>query len=83
MSNDKCVAHCQKKGFSLAGTEFSGQCFCGNSAVGSKKIAASACNMKCSADAKDTCGGPMALTVFSKDGTVQLSAAKHYRFLRP
>ena len=70
VSNTKCVAHCKDKGFSLSGTEYAGQCFCGNSVNGAQKIEESACNMKCDADANEVCGGPLALSVYSKTGSV-------------
>jgi hypothetical protein len=42
MSNEKCVTHCKSRGFALAGTEYGGQCYCGNELVGSQKLAESA-----------------------------------------
>ena len=45
MSNEKCVAECKKLGFSAAGTEYGGQCYCGNELEGSERLDESACNM--------------------------------------
>ncbi|KAL7946252.1 COOH terminal WSC domain-containing protein [Trichoderma barbatum] len=79
MSNDKCVANCLKKGFSLAATEYGGQCYCGNELVGSAKIADSQCSMACEGDSKQLCGGSWAISVYSKTGAVTLKASKARR----
>ncbi|EHK24609.1 uncharacterized protein TRIVIDRAFT_31434 [Trichoderma virens Gv29-8] len=76
MSNDKCVANCVKKGFSIAATEYGGQCYCGNELVGSAKLAESQCSMACEGDSKEVCGGSWAISVYSKTGSVTLKAAK-------
>lgn len=68
MSNTACVAYCSAKGYSVAGTEYGGQCFCGDS-VPSKKLGASSCHIACDGDAKDVCGGALALSVYSTGGT--------------
>jgi hypothetical protein len=70
MSNLNCVTHCKNNGWTIAGTEYARQCFCGNSVHGAKKIAESNCNMACNGDSKDICGGPNALSVYSVTGTV-------------
>ncbi|KIN03776.1 hypothetical protein OIDMADRAFT_117145 [Oidiodendron maius Zn] len=65
VTNTKCTTYCGAKGFSLAGTEYGGQCFCGNELVGSSSIAESMCNMACEGDGSQTCGGPNALSVYT------------------
>ncbi|OAA38041.1 hypothetical protein NOR_06786 [Metarhizium rileyi] len=79
MSNEKCVTHCKTAGFALAGTEYGGQCYCGNELVGSKKLDDSACNVSCEGDKSDKCGGGWALSVYSKDGEASLKGAKSRR----
>src|SRR3569833_1544091 len=74
VSNAKCVAHCKSQGYALSGTEYGGQCFCGNTIHGAQKIAESECSMKCEGDASDKCGGGWALSVYSKDGKVTRSS---------
>lgn len=64
VTNTKCVAYCKERGFKLAGTEFGGQCFCGNELKGSKSIAEATCDMPCEGDAKQMCGGGLALSVY-------------------
>ncbi|KAJ5632965.1 hypothetical protein N7490_009304 [Penicillium lividum] len=61
-----CMEYCGNAGFSLAGTEYAGQCFCGNKMKGSSKIAANECDMNCEGDASQICGGSLALSVFEK-----------------
>lgn len=61
-----CMEYCENAGFSLAGTEYAGQCFCGTKMEGSSKIAASKCDMKCEGDTSQICGGSLALSVFEK-----------------
>jgi len=66
VTTTKCIAYCEAKGFSLAGTEYGGQCFCGNELVGSSAVDEATCSMACEGDAKETCGGSLALSVYSK-----------------
>ncbi|KAL6832587.1 COOH terminal WSC domain-containing protein [Trichoderma camerunense] len=76
MTNDKCVANCVSKGFSIAATEYGGQCYCGNDLVGSAKLADSQCSMACEGNSKEVCGGSWAISVYSKTGSVSMKAAK-------
>ena len=66
VTSTKCVNYCAARGFSMAGTEFGGQCFCGNQLVGSKKIDESACKLPCEGDNSEICGGGLALSVYEK-----------------
>lgn len=66
VTSSKCASYCEAKGFSIAGTEYGGQCFCGNKLVGSKQLSETQCNMPCEGNAKETCGGPDALSVYTK-----------------
>ncbi|KAH6610385.1 cooh terminal wsc domain-containing [Trichoderma cornu-damae] len=79
MTNDKCVANCLQKGFSIAATEYGGQCYCGNELVGSAKLADSQCSMACEGDSKQLCGGSWAISVYSKTGDVTLKATNARR----
>lgn len=75
VTSSNCAAYCasQNPGWALAGTEYSGQCYCGNSLVGSTKIADSNCDMKCAGDKTQTCGGSLALSVYGKKGAKRSS----------
>lgn len=81
MSNEKCVTECKKLGFSAAGTEFGGQCYCGNELEGSERLDESACDMACEDNASSKCGGSWALSVYSQDGEVSLKNAQRRRHL--
>lgn len=76
MTNDKCVANCVSKGFSIAATEYGGQCYCGNDLVGSAKLAEDQCTIACEGNSKEVCGGSWAISVYSKTGAVSMKAAK-------
>ncbi|KAK3379464.1 hypothetical protein B0T24DRAFT_157377 [Lasiosphaeria ovina] len=78
ISNTNCVTYCTSKGFKVAGTEYGGQCYCGNTLAGSAKLAESACSMKCEGAAGQTCGGSWALSVYTKDGTIPSAPAKRH-----
>ncbi|KAL7937626.1 COOH terminal WSC domain-containing protein [Trichoderma chlorosporum] len=79
MTNDLCVANCVSKGFSIAATEYGGQCYCGNELVGSSKIDDSQCSMACEGNSKEVCGGSWAISVYSKTGSVTMQASKARR----
>jgi hypothetical protein len=65
VSNTNCVDYCSKAGFSMAGTEYGGQCFCGNEFKKTTILDDSKCSTKCEGDANQTCGGSLALSVYS------------------
>ncbi|EGY15186.1 uncharacterized protein VDAG_06040 [Verticillium dahliae VdLs.17] len=69
MSNEKCVAYCDSKGFKLAGTEYHRECWCGNVFQNAKRLPDMQCRMVCDGNPTELCGGSWALTVYSKDGT--------------
>ena len=80
MSNEKCVSYCQSKGFSVAGTEYGGQCFCGNELVGSEQLAESLCDAACEGDSADTCGGDWSLTLYSSTGSAPLAKRHEHAY---
>lgn len=69
MTNEKCVKFCGDKGFSMAGTEYSRECYCGNSIPDSAKPVAGVvgnCDMTCSGDSNQFCGGSGKLSLYQK-----------------
>ncbi|KXJ95039.1 WSC domain-containing protein [Microdochium bolleyi] len=57
---ENCVDFCQKKGFRFAGVEYSAECFCGNTIPKDrmpKQGSLGSCNMPCSGNKKQMCGG--------------------------
>ncbi|KAK4106431.1 WSC-domain-containing protein [Parathielavia hyrcaniae] len=75
VSNTKCVEYCASKGFSMAGTEYGGECYCGDSLSPLEKIDESKCAMACKGDADQTCGGDWALTLYAKGGDLPGASA--------
>ncbi len=67
-TNAKCQSACLAAGYKFAGTEYSYECFCGNT-LDSGKEAESGCNMPCDGDAGEVCGGPDRLSVWEWLGT--------------
>jgi hypothetical protein len=78
VTNTKCVAYCENAGFSMAGTEYGGQCFCGNELVGSSSIDDSSCDMPCEGDSSQTCGGSLALSVYTTGAKKSKSKPKRF-----
>ncbi|KAM0701049.1 hypothetical protein Q7P35_011410 [Cladosporium inversicolor] len=65
VSNVKCQTLCSRLGYSLAGTEYAGECFCGNRVNGlAQQISDDLCNMACTGDASQVCGGPNAVSLY-------------------
>ncbi|KAL1746452.1 glycosyl hydrolase family 71-domain-containing protein [Schizophyllum fasciatum] len=64
-----CQALCDQGSYTLAGTEYGNQCYCGNSysngATGAV-VASSQCSSKCAGDSTQSCGGPYRLNVYQK-----------------
>lgn len=71
MTNEKCVDFCTSKGFTIAGTEYSTQCYCGNS-ISSDRAPIDGlmgdCFMKCGGDANDNCGGAGTISLYKECG---------------
>jgi hypothetical protein len=75
MTNEKCVDHCISKGFSIAGTEYSTECYCGNSILDGRAPVAGLmgnCMMPCGGDSREYCGGGGQVSMYQKcTGTCQ------------
>ncbi|KFY43411.1 hypothetical protein V494_02000 [Pseudogymnoascus sp. VKM F-4513 (FW-928)] len=57
LTNALCQSTCKSLGYVLAGTEYSGECYCGNYVSSTAKPATSGCDMACKGDAAEKCGG--------------------------
>ncbi|MGA1862011.1 choice-of-anchor C family protein [Deferribacter thermophilus] len=62
MTPQMCINLCAQKGFKYAGVQYSSYCFCGNSY--GKYGVANNCNMKCSGDQNQICGGTWANSIY-------------------
>lgn len=67
---ESCVNGCAALGYSVAGAEYSAECYCGNgfSNGGGTLLDDSSAFMACSADSAEMCGGPSVLSVYSSLG---------------
>lgn len=67
MTYDLCANFCIKtQGSTLFGVEFGGECYCGNELTAGSVPVSSGCNMACSGDSTQTCGGNNRLNLFGK-----------------
>jgi hypothetical protein len=67
MTNAKCQAACRAAGYVLAGTEYSGECFCDNqfrNNGGPAPDGEAKCSMLCNGDQTEVCGGSDRLTLY-------------------
>ncbi|KAF2458758.1 hypothetical protein BDY21DRAFT_283734 [Lineolata rhizophorae] len=67
MTNEKCIDKCESLDFTYAGTEYAGECFCGDELMnggGPAPDGEAQCNMACNGDEDEICGGPNRLSLF-------------------
>ena len=65
MTTEICLSSCKAMGMPYAGTEYAGQCFCGTFLnPGSVPTTSDQCNMPCSGDPSETCGGTRILNLY-------------------
>ena len=63
---ESCTSACFNAGYLFAGTEYSAECWCGMSIeAGGASTPASECNMLCSGDNTQYCGGPNRLNLYA------------------
>ncbi|KAF9448413.1 copper radical oxidase [Macrolepiota fuliginosa MF-IS2] len=66
MTVETCVQACAAQNFTVAGLEFSTQCFCGPALVaGAIPALESSCNMGCGGNTTEACGGPSRTSVYT------------------
>ncbi|KAK7953959.1 WSC domain containing protein [Apiospora saccharicola] len=73
--NDMTLASCAGfcDGYTYFGTEYSRECYCGNSFTEGSVVADTFdCSMICMGDAKELCGGPDRLSVYTTKGSSKL-----------
>ena len=63
-----CKKLCFEKGYQYAGVEYSKECFCGNDLPAKIAPKQSDCNMDCSGDKTQKCGGGNRLNVYQSTG---------------
>ncbi|KAL4076636.1 glyoxal oxidase [Scleroderma yunnanense] len=71
MTVESCIAYCSSSNFTIAGIEYSTQCFCGNYLVnGATTAPDSDCNMACGGNPSEACGAGNRLSVYSSTGNI-------------
>ena len=66
-SNEACAAACFAANYTIAGTEYGVQCFCGNALYnGAANVADSDCSMACPGSPSEDCGAGNRLSIYSK-----------------
>ncbi|KAL5436596.1 hypothetical protein PMIN06_010796 [Paraphaeosphaeria minitans] len=72
MTNTNCVNFCSKGGYAYAGTEYSQECWCGRNLSTTANLSADGdCNIGCSGNAEEACGGSNRLTIFNNTASGQ------------
>ncbi|ORY85433.1 WSC domain-domain-containing protein [Protomyces lactucae-debilis] len=61
MTEAVCSAFCAQRAFTLFGTEFGRECFCGNTLP---TVSSSGCTQSCAGDSSEICGGSNAISVY-------------------
>ena len=65
MTIESCQAFCTMNNYALAGLEYSYQCYCANTIATDSALGQTGCNMACSGNAAETCGGSNRLSIFN------------------
>lgn len=64
MTTRKCLVVCSYRSYAYAGLEFGNECWCGNELHPDTAPSADGCDLPCSGNASDTCGGHEALNLY-------------------
>jgi hypothetical protein len=79
MSSSKCVRYCDRQGFSFAGTENGGQCFCSDDLDEDAVLRdESECSSPCKGAMGEKCGGPARLSVFTMLNAPYMGSRKRH-----
>ena len=65
-----CKNACFKEGYKYSGVEYANECFCGNKMPKTIAPKQSDCNMDCSGDKSQKCGGPNRMNVYLSAGII-------------
>ncbi|KAJ3190888.1 hypothetical protein HK101_008272 [Irineochytrium annulatum] len=70
MTNELCATACFNAGYTIAGTEYAEQCYCGSDVRNGGALApASDCSFKCTGNAGETCGAGGRLSVYAANAS--------------
>jgi hypothetical protein len=70
MTIESCQAFCTSKNYALAGLEYSSQCYCANTIASASTFGNTGCNMACSGNSGETCGGSNRINIFNNTAYV-------------
>ncbi|CAG7849956.1 SubName: Full=Uncharacterized protein {ECO:0000313/EMBL:CCA67329.1} [Serendipita indica DSM 11827] len=70
LTTGACQSFCFGKGYKYAGTEWSKECYCDNEFRNGGVPAETGCDMPCSGDSNETCGGGNRLSVYENTGSL-------------
>ena len=79
ITSSGCAKYCDSKGYTFAGTENKGQCFCGNELIKAEPMPSAHCNLPCRGSEAEICGGSAHLSVFTKSGAKSKRSHRHGR----
>ncbi|PSN73770.1 WSC-domain-containing protein, partial [Corynespora cassiicola Philippines] len=65
MTGEACVDFCGEQGYTIAGVGYGRECYCGFEFLLKTTAKAADCNMACSGDSAQACGGPNRLSAFT------------------
>ncbi|KAI9785690.1 MAG: hypothetical protein M1839_008707 [Geoglossum umbratile] len=65
MTIEKCQSYCLGANYPLAGLEYGGECYCGTGLQNNSTLGFNGCNMACSANSSQICGGSSRLSVYN------------------
>ncbi|KAH8884169.1 WSC-domain-containing protein [Thozetella sp. PMI_491] len=61
---ESCVAECKGNGYRYAGVIYGGYCFCGQTVVGGSLLDDKQCNIPCTGNSSETCGGENKISIY-------------------
>ncbi|XP_033733248.1 protein SLG1-like [Pecten maximus] len=67
LTTDQCIRWCLERGNLLAGTQYKSHCFCGDDIDMTKLTDGDDCNMPCSGDGNEICGGFWRMSVYKTE----------------
>ena len=72
-----CTTACKNSGYTYAGVEYAGECYCGNAIAngGPAPDGFSGCNMLCNGNSSEYCGGPNRLDMYKLGAAAASSTA--------
>ena len=65
MTVESCQAFCNTNNYGLAGVEYGHECYCGNALQSYSALGFTGCNMACSGNTSEICGGRSRISVYN------------------